>query len=144
MEIESIKELWKTDAKINIDDLATESIKIPQLHSKYYNFFVDEKIKLRAQEGEYKILKRLKLEYYTGRLSPEQINKMGWDSFQIKILKQDADIYLDSDTHLVAHLIKMGVQQEKVDFLESIIKTLNNRGFHLKTAVDFIKFSGGV
>lgn len=141
--IEQIKELWKTDAKINIDDLANESAKIPQLHSKYYNLFVDEKIKLRTIQGEYKLLRRLKYEYYLGKLSPEQINKLGWDPFEIKILKQDADIYLDSDIDLISEILKIGIQQERVDFLESIIKNINGRGFHIKSAIDFIRWSGG-
>jgi hypothetical protein len=35
------------------------------------------------------------------------------------------------------------MQQEKVDLLESIIKSIHNRGYQLKTALDFLRFTMG-
>ena len=40
--------------------------------------------------------------------------------------------------------LKIGFQQEKIEFLDSILKTLNNRGYNIKTAVDWIKFTNGI
>ena len=42
------------------------------------------------------------------------------------------------------HMRKPWVQQEKVDFLDSAIKSLTNRGFNLKAAIDWEKFKMGV
>ena len=36
------------------------------------------------------------------------------------------------------------MQKEKVDFLESIIKSLNNRGFNLNAAIQWEKFKVGI
>ena len=47
MKLEEIQELWNRDREIDISELATESIRIPQIHDKYLKIYVDEKIKLR-------------------------------------------------------------------------------------------------
>ena len=52
-------------------------------------------------------------------------------------------MYLDADPDLIEISLQIGVQLEKVEFLESIIKTLNNRGYIIKTAVEFIRFTMG-
>jgi hypothetical protein len=39
--------------------------------------------------------------------------------------------------------LKIGMQQEKVELLESIIKSLKNRGFQIKSAIDWFKFTMG-
>jgi len=39
MNIDEIQTLWEQDSKIDPDNLHTESIKIPSLHSKYYNIY---------------------------------------------------------------------------------------------------------
>ena len=39
--------------------------------------------------------------------------------------------------------LKIGIQHEKIELLESIIKTISNRGFQIKTALDWIKFTDG-
>ena len=36
MNLEQIQEMWQKDAVIDPDNLHDESLKIPQLHSKYY------------------------------------------------------------------------------------------------------------
>ena len=36
MNLEKIQEMWEADSKIDMDNLHDESIKIPQLHQKYY------------------------------------------------------------------------------------------------------------
>ena len=36
MDLEKIQEMWQNDSTIDPDNLHDESLKIPQLHSKYY------------------------------------------------------------------------------------------------------------
>jgi hypothetical protein len=50
---------------------------------------------------------------------------------------------MDSDKDLAERLLKLQVQREKVELLENIIKTLNGRGFLIKNAIDFIRFTSG-
>ena len=39
MNLELIQEMWEKDSKIDTDNLNDESLKIPQLHSKYYTLY---------------------------------------------------------------------------------------------------------
>lgn len=142
MKLEEIVELWNEDVKIDRTELDAESIKIPSLHNKYYKIYIQEKIKLKAEDQEYKSYYKLKHEYYTGKLSKQDLDENGWEPFQF-VLKNDISIYLEADKELSDRLLKLQVQKEKVEFLESIIKTLNNRGFLLKSAIDFIRFTSG-
>jgi len=39
--------------------------------------------------------------------------------------------------------LKTSLQQEKVDYLEAILRQINNRGFQIKNAIDWNKFISG-
>ena len=142
MKLEEIEELWQQDSKVDRTDLDNESLKIPSLHSKYYKIFLREKVQLKSEEQDYKLYYKVKYEYYTGKLSQEELRENGWEPFQF-LLKNDLQVYIDSDKDIAERLLKLQVQREKVEFLESIIKTLNTRGFLIKNAVDFIRFTSG-
>ena len=47
-----------------------------------------------------KSLLRKKWEYYTGKMDSETLESLGWEPFQLNILKADIDKYLDSDKEL--------------------------------------------
>ena len=39
MDLDKIQAMWEKDSKIDPDNLHDESLKIPQLHSKYYTLY---------------------------------------------------------------------------------------------------------
>ena len=39
MDLDKIQEMWEKDSQIDPDNLHDESLKIPQLHSKYYTIY---------------------------------------------------------------------------------------------------------
>jgi hypothetical protein len=47
MNLEKIQEMWEVDSVINEFDLDTESLKIPQLHQKYYKLYTEFKFILK-------------------------------------------------------------------------------------------------
>jgi len=51
--------------------------------------------------------------------------------------------YLDSDKDIININLKMAYQMEKLELLESIIKTVSNRGFQIRAAIDWAKFQTG-
>lgn len=143
MNFESLFSEWEKDADIDKTDLANEALKIPKLHHKYYRLLVTEKSRLKKLESEYKKLRLEKTEFFTQGHDDETRTK-GW-KLPAKgiIIKSDIPMYLDADQDLIDVSLQIGIQQEKVEFLESIIKTLNNRGYIIKTAVEFIRFTMG-
>jgi hypothetical protein len=143
MKLDEIYSEWKKDSDIDMTSLGDESIKIPKLHHKYFQVYSSEKLLLRKYEAELKQLKLSKYEFYTQGPSKESQEK-GWTiPARGMILKQEVSMYLDGDQDIIDLSLKIGYQQEKVELLESIIKSLTNRGFQIKAAIDWHKFTMG-
>ena len=98
-----------------------------ELHSR-------EKIFLNYLQVEYKKLYREKWEYYSGKAEKP---------FQLKLLKTDLHIYLDSDDKLCELKEKIDTQKQKVSYVESVIKSLETRSFHITNAINWRKFTAG-
>ena len=143
MSIDELFELWKKDSEIDRSELGEASAVIPQLHYKYYKIFAQERLKLRKLEAEYKVLYKDIWEYFQGNMSEEDLKGRGWEPNPLRILKSDLGVYIDSDKDIITHNMKIAYQKEKIDFLESVIKTINIRGFHIKNAIDWEKFKVG-
>lgn len=143
MKLEDIQNLWEKDSEIDRTELGEESLKITQLHSKYFKIFSSERLSYKRMEKEYKELYKIKFEYYNGVLSLEELKQYNWEPFSLKVLKSDLHIYLDSDKDICEAKLKMDIQKEKVDFIENIIKSLNTRGYQIKSAIDWEKFKVG-
>lgn len=144
MKLEEIQSLWDKDSTINRVELGDESLKIPQLHSKYYKIYSDERMALRRLEYQYYNLKMKKYEYYNGTISEEDLKERGWEPNPLKILKADIPMYIESDHDIVAIQTKIDMQKEKVEFVESIIKSFTTRGYQIKAAIDWAKFQVGL
>lgn len=143
MKLDDIIELWETDSKLDRTELGEESLKIPQLHSKYFKIFAEERLRLRQLQAEYKRLYRVKHEYYNGILSSDELQERGWEPFALKVLKADLSVYMDGDEDLQLITSKINIQEEKISFLESAIKSLSTRGYQIKSAIDWEKFKVG-
>ena len=143
MNVDDIISNWETDVNIDKTELGDEALKIPKLHSKYYNFLIKEKLIQRKLESEMKQLKLDKYEFYSQGHNEETRDK-GWKlPAKGMILKSDIPMYLEADPDMIALSLKIGLQQEKVDMLDSIVKSILNRNFVIKNAIDWQKFTMG-
>jgi hypothetical protein len=143
MRFEELQKLWSADCDIDETELSQESVKIPQLHNKYLIFFHDERLRLRNMKFEYGKLLKLKREYYSGRMTAEEMEAFDWEPFQFKLLKADIQEYIDADEDIIESKKKSALQEEKVDYLEAIVKGLSNRGYLIKNAIDWKRFTEG-
>lgn len=144
MKLEDIQREWTKDSQIDSDELGKEATKTVFLHSKYITWLVEARLGLKKLKYNYEELKKEKWEFYVYGPTPEQIKK-GWQFPPVgKILKQDVKMYLDADNDLINLCMKIDFQQEKVSLLESIIETINRRGFQIRAAIDWEKFKNGL
>lgn len=144
MKLEEISQEWINDSKIDTTELDIESIKIPQLHSKYLKIYFEERRKLKSIEFQNKELYLNKYEYYNGRLSDEELQNLNWEPFMKRLMKTEVDLYLESDKDIIQNNMRIVNQKEKLDMLEEILKNLNQRNFQIKNAIDWKKFTQGV
>ena len=134
MNLELIENLWDEDSKIDNDELHTESTKVPSLHSKYYKIYNNILVLKKGQENKYKVLRRDKWEYYSGKSSPEIYAEKPFD---FKVLKADLDKYLDADDELIKCISKMEYYDMMLSYLESILKVIQNRTYQIKNAIEW-------
>jgi hypothetical protein len=140
---DDINEMWSKDCKIDETNLISESRRIPELHSKYYNLFFKEALKVKKHKSDLKELERAKFEYYTGSMDEEELKERGWKPNPLKILRQDIDKYIQSDREIINLSLKIAYHEERANYLESIVRQINNRNFIIKSMIDWAKFQAG-
>jgi|TARA_Y100001947_G_C10233709_1_gene258659 hypothetical protein len=140
MNLEEIQELVDKDLKINDSELDLESIKTPQIHNKYMKLLTKFKLMMSRNESELHIIKKQKWEYYTGKADPSVYAE---NPFNLKILRQDVDKYIDSDEDIIKLKQKSDYLNTVVDFLDRTVRQISNRTFTIKNAIDWKKFTSG-
>jgi len=143
MKIEDIVSEWDKDCRIDETELGDESTKIPVVHNKYLKIYVGENAQLKKMYAHRSKMKRTLTEYYLGEMDQEELKEFGRDQFYKKLLKNEIDTYIESDDIWIDINLKVALQQEKVNYLDSIIKSINNRGFQIKNAIDWLRFTNG-
>lgn len=144
MKFEDIVELAKKDLLSDQEvDLDSAALKVPSLVHRWSEIQFHEKLSLKKYEKEYSQWKRILWEYYNGKMSQEDLKKYGLEQFNLKILKKDAEVYIDSDPKLLDIEDKIIVQQEKVDFIDRKLKEIGNRQWLIRAAIDHRKFMSG-
>jgi len=143
MLLDELKSMVQEDLEIDKTELDVEALKTPQLHNKYLNFLLDEKLILAKIESEFRIHRKIKWLYYTGKMSMEELEEREWEPFGLNILNQDLDKFIDSDNEIVSLSNKVEYQKEKVEYLKSVVKTMSDRQWYIRSAIDWIKFTNG-
>jgi hypothetical protein len=140
MDLEQIQELAEKDLKINDTELDLESLKTPQLHNKYMKHLTKFKLLLTRAEDDLRTIRLFKWEYYTGKSDPQVYQQK---PFNLKILKQDVDKYIEADEEIQKATQKVKYLETVVDFLDRTIRQISNRTFTIKNAIDWRKFTSG-
>jgi hypothetical protein len=140
MNIDEIQSLWEEDSKLDPDNLHSESIKIPSLHAKYYKIYNNILLLKKMEENKFKILRKEKWMYYSGKADPEVYKEKPFDH---KVLKPDIDKYMDADEEIMKTSSKIEYFQTMLNYLDSILKTILNRTYQIKNAIEFMRFTAG-
>ena len=143
MTLEEIRQMATIDVVMDKTELDVESMKTPQIHNKYLILYTDEKLILGKMQSDYSILKKDKWLYYTGKMSQEELQEREWETFDLNILKTDIDKFMDSDQDIIKLSNRILLQKEKVNYLENLIKIINNRQWSIRATIDWLKFTNG-
>ena len=141
IDLDKIQVMWERDAVIDPDNLHDESLKIPQLHSKYYTLYNTITLLREKARDTYSKVKLERYNYYTGKAPAEVYVE---EPFPYKVREKDAiQRYLEADERLNTIDLKIRYYDVQLKFLEEIIKTVANRTFQIKNAIDWQKFQAG-
>lgn len=142
-QIEDLLEMWRQDCDIDKTEPDRELLNIPKLHSKYLNILSQHRMLSKQAEFKYNKVKKLKWEYYTGKLDDDQLKKFNWEPFPY-ILKSDLSTYLDSDEDLNKVIANKIVHDEIIEICLTIMKELNSRTYQLRDFISWQKFIQGI
>ncbi|NBP57212.1 hypothetical protein EBU71_11900 [bacterium] len=140
--LEQILKLWEKDTDIDQTEPGKELLKIPKLHNQYLSILTKHKIASKKAHFDYLRVRKIKIEYYSGRMSQEELDANGWEPFSF-VLKSDINAYLEGDTDLIKMLEKKVYHEECVSVLESILNELKQRTWQLRDFISWEKFIGG-
>ncbi len=140
MTLEELQTQVNQDFKLDDTELDSESIKIPLLHNKYLQHLNKFSLLLKKAEYDHKLLVREKWEYYTGKADASVYQEKPFD---LKVLKADVHIYIDSDEELQKADQKVAYLNVVVKYLEQVLRSINNRTFLIKNAIEWKKFTSG-
>ena len=139
--LDKIQSMWQEDCKIDIDNMHEESIKVPQLHSKYHEI-LNNLILLRTKAQKIqKSVRHERYEYYSGKADPEVYEK---EHFPKKVRDKDALIrYMDADDRVSDANLKVEYYDVMINYTESILKQISNRTYQIKNSIEWHKFQAG-
>jgi len=140
--LEQVLKHWEKDTDIDQTEPGKELLKIPKLHNKYLAILTKHKIASKKAQFDYLRMRKIKWEYYTGKMSQEELQSYGWEPFQFT-LKSDITTYLEADGDLIKLLEKKVYHEETISVLESILNELKQRTWQLRDFISWEKFIGG-
>ena len=139
--LDKIQSMWQEDCKIDIDNMHEESIKVPQLHSKYHEI-LNNLILLRTKAQKIqKNDRHERYEYYSGKADPDVYER---EPFPKKVRDKDALIrYMDADDRVSDANLKVEYYDVMINYTESILKQISNRTYQIKNSIEWHKFQAG-
>lgn len=143
MTLDEIFEQWSIDSRIDPLKLDTASLDIPKLHNKYWRYLSNERLIFRKQQTDLAQLMVNKKAWMNGELTSEELKKFGWNPQLKKVLKSEQDEVLKGDQDVINMNLKLALQQEKIEVLQDIIKSLHNRSFSIGNAIKWAQFQSG-
>ncbi len=144
MRLDEIHSMWAEDSVVDDVDLDRESGKTPKLHSKYLRILSEERMILHTLNEEMNELKAAKTDRLLGVMSKEELDRRGWEPERRRIMKPDVNDHLMSDPDVVKLRLRVALQKEKCDSLDSILRMIMNRNYVMKSMIDWRKFVAGV
>ena len=141
--LDDLLAMWAKDSEIDRTEPGKALLDIPKLHSKYLNILSNHRLLVREAEFKYNRMRKIKWEYYTGKLDDDELKKHGWEPFPF-VLKSDITTYLESDEDMNRYLAQKLLHEEIVEVCNSILKELNSRTYQLRSFIDWEKFIQGI
>jgi len=140
MNLDELKLQVQKDLKVDDEHLDTESLKNQEIKATYLDHKSRYELLLYRAKGDYKRLYREKWEYYGGKADAKIYASKPFD---LKVLKTDLSVYITSDEEVINAENKIGYLETVVDYIKGVIKSVDNRGWDIKNAIEWKKFEAG-
>ena len=140
-ELQSVQNASEKDLVIDTIQLDESALTTPKLNAKWMNKYNEQVMILKDLYAYKDAVKLERWKYYTGKQTSEYIARHG--VLHEKILKSDVEIYMNADPVLTKVNQVISAQKTIVDHIERVLKEIGNRGFHIKSAIEWRRFMNG-
>ena len=146
---DKIRSEWEVDSEVDFQfkdkaystDLGKLALEIPFQHNKYLNHYIDLQQIKTSLEFEVRKLVKEKKEYYGGEADAKTYAEK---PFGGRISTQDKmKTYIEADTDVINIEAKVKYNDQMLYFLDCVMKQVSNRGFQIKSAIEWEKFING-
>ena len=141
MNLDELKLQVSQDLKVDDEHLDTESLKNQEIKATYLDHKSKFELLLFKAKGDYKRLYREKWEYYGGKADAKIYASKPFD---LKVLKTDLGVYISADEEIIDAENKIGYLETVIDYIKGVIKSVDNRGWDIKNAIEWKKFEAGL
>ena len=142
MNLDELKKEAYEDLPITKEEhLDQEAFKNQELKAKWLDYKSRFELLLVRNKGEYQRLYRDKWEYYGGKADAKVYVAKPFD---LKVLKSDLAMYISSDEEIIQLSDKISYLEYTIMYCEGIIKSIDNRGWDTKNAIEWKKFEEGM
>ena len=145
---DKLKEDWAEDSAVDFQfknkkystDLGQLALEIPFQHNKYLNHYSDIQAVKTSLEFEVRRLVREKREYYSGEADAKTYAAKPFGS---KLTSAEMKTYLESDDEIINLEAKIKYLDQMLYWLDQVMRQISNRGFQVKSAIEWEKFVNG-
>ena len=142
MNLDELKKEAYEDLPITKEEhLDQEAFKNQELKAKWLDYKSRFELLLVRNKGEYQRMYRDKWEYYGGKADAKVYVAKPFD---LKVLKSDLAMYISSDEEIIQLSDKISYLEYTIKYCEGIIKSIDNRGWDTKNAIEWKKFEAGM
>ena len=142
MNLETLQDKWKEDSVIDPDKYGEESVRIPQLHMRYMEFYNTFSLMKKDRESEMKALVRDKWIYYKGK-APSTVYKEV--PFDLKLTTTDEiKMFIGADDEIRKLQYKIDYIEQTIFFLDGVLRQVNSRNYQIKNAIEGERCQSGM
>ncbi len=142
MNLEQLQDKWKEDSVIDPDKYGEESVRIPQLHMRYMEFYNTFSLMKKDRESEMRSLFKEKWIYYKGK-APATVYKEA--PFDLKLTTTDEiKMFINADDEIRKLQYKIDYIEQVVFFLDGVLRQIQSRNYQIKNAIEWERFQSGM
>ena len=146
---QKLREEWAEDSHVDFQfknkqysaDLGQLALDIPFQHNKYLNHYTDIQQIKASLEFEIRKMVKDKREYYSGEADAKTYAAKPFGS-SIKT-SEKMRTYLEADVDIINLEAKIKYLDQMLYWLDQVMKQISNRGFQIKSAIEWEKFVNG-
>lgn len=146
---DKLREEWAEDSAVDFQfknkqyttDLGKLALDIPFQHNKYLHHYIDISQIKTSLEFEIKKIIKEKREYYSGEADARVYAEKPFGS-RIQT-SEKMRTYLESDDDIINVEAKIKYLDQMLYWLDQVMRQITNRGFQIKSAIEWEKFVNG-